>query len=98
MRVFNMSAFKPVFYFEVLFRLVERRLKGRKLFDAVVVSDKALYKFLSAFRKSFSTPIYFIKTDPFSAEDTDRRWRKRAVDIVEMIKSGKEDPKWGKGV
>ena len=92
-RLFGMSGTKPLFYIGVLFRLIERRLKNRKLFDAVLVSDKELFKTLSLFKRLFSTPIYYIEDEavslPTKSRDTEEFWRERARSIVEMVKKGR---------
>jgi len=86
LRFFSFSRIDAIFYLEVLFRLIERRLKGRKLFDLILVSDRRLLKALSLFKNLFSFPIYYIDRTSFRYGNSDDSWRKRAQDIVSLVK------------
>ena len=66
LRIFNMSGLKLFFYAGVLFRLIERRLKGKKLFDVVLVSDRKLFGFLTFFKRFFGTKLEYIGKDRLS--------------------------------
>ena len=92
LRLFHMSGVKAIFYLEVLFRLIERRLKRKKAFDVVLISDKRLWKFLILFNQFFSVPVFYIGPEAFShnngRRDDEGSWRKRARYIVNSIKKG----------
>ncbi|MDB4349449.1 glycosyltransferase family 2 protein [Omnitrophica bacterium] len=86
LRLFNMSGIKAIFYIEVLFKLIERRLKGKKLFDVILVSDKGLLRVLSLFKEIFSFPLIYIGGDEFQAKAaSEETWRRRAKEIVGLI-------------
>ncbi|MBL7068759.1 MAG: glycosyltransferase family 2 protein [Candidatus Omnitrophica bacterium] len=91
LRLFNMSGNKRLFYLSVLFRLVERRLKKRKLFDAILVSDKKLLNFLRFFKALFSTPLFYIEREHRLEEFNEKSYRILAGAIAESIKKGKTD-------
>jgi cellulose synthase/poly-beta-1,6-N-acetylglucosamine synthase-like glycosyltransferase len=90
LRLFYMSGRKFIFYVGTLFRLIERRLKGKKLFDAVLVSDKSLYRVLTFFKRAILVPVFFIDKESERRNDREEReedlWRERARSIVETIK------------
>ena len=88
LRLFRMSGVKALFYLEVLFRLTERRLKGKKSFDAVVVSDRSLFRFLKALNFLFLTPVHYIGESDSAPDDTETSWRRRAESIAELIRKG----------
>lgn len=91
LRIFRLSGIKFIFYLEVLFRLIERRLKRKKPFDVVMVSDKRMLKFLSRFKGLFLVPLFFIGRDEFQyGTNMEESWRMRARNIVEHIKKGRK--------
>jgi len=93
LRLFKFSGFRPFFYLEVLFRLIERNMKRRKAFDAVLVSDKGLEKFLRALKPLFGTQIIYIGREsvPVLREGRDESaWRERARAIAGIIKGGRK--------
>ena len=88
LRTFCMSGWKAFFYMEVLFRLLGRRMKNKKAFDAILVSDKKLARFLSRFERFFSFPVHYVERHPGSYElgDSDAEyWRRRARGIMASI-------------
>jgi len=92
LRVFEMSANTAFFYLNVLFRLVERRLKKRKPFDAILVSDGRLLKFLSFFKVLFSAPLFYIEKEEIDIKDaSEESYRRLAGAIAGSIKKGKQN-------
>ncbi|MFH1753517.1 MAG: glycosyltransferase family 2 protein [Candidatus Omnitrophota bacterium] len=95
LRVFGMSGIRPIFCIEVLFRLIERRMKKRKSFDAVVVSDKRLFNTLMLFRGFFLTPVFYITgrgeaSSPDDGGNVEAFWRERARSIADTVTKGRE--------
>jgi len=86
LRLFNMSGIRPIFYLELLFKLIERRLKGKKLFDVILVSDKRLLKVLTSFKGLFSIPIFYIARDSFQYDKGEELWSKRAKEITNLVR------------
>lgn len=89
MRLFFMGKNRILFFAEVLFRLVERSLKRKKHFDAVLTSDPDLFRVLSRFKKLFRAPVFYIKreTSPIDTRD-ENSWSRRAHVITNIIKKG----------
>lgn len=90
LRAFPMSGNRLVFYAEVIFKLVERRLKGRKLFDVVLVSDKKLFNVLTVFKRFFSFPVFYIEKSDLRHGKGSEAWRNKAKDIVGEVKRGSQ--------
>ena len=90
LRLFNMSGPRYMFYAEVLFRLIERRLKRKKHFDVIFVSDRNLFKLLTAFKRLISVPVVYLEADRPDFKGMQYRdeefWRKRAKEIVKSVK------------
>lgn len=94
LRSFHLSGINFIFYIGVLFRLVERRLKRKKHFDLILVSDDKLFKFLYFFRKLFLTPVVYIERNDLSGTsqegESERSWRRRAKGIIERSNQVRE--------
>ena len=89
LRLFKMSGIRPLFYTQVLFRLIERKAKGRKHFDIVLVSDRRLYKALSSFKRFFSVPVVYIERPAGTGKADDQQWRAMAREIAAGFKKEK---------
>ncbi|NQT06830.1 MAG: glycosyltransferase family 2 protein [Candidatus Omnitrophica bacterium] len=93
LRLLNLPGNTTLFYFGVLSKLIGRRLKGKKVFDVILVSDKALFRFLSTFKRLFSIPLVYIDKNKFhyckEGENDKDIWRERARGIAEFVKKGK---------
>lgn len=78
---------RKFFFITILFKLVERSLKGKKHFDACLITNRNLFNALSRFRGLFRTPLIYIDKDqfPFDAKN-EKTWSERASAITNIIK------------
>ena len=87
LRMFYLGKNKVIFSVAVLCKLIERSLKKKKHYDAVLISDPDLFKTLQRFKKLFKTPLVYVKKDksPIDVKD-ENTWNKRAQIIKNIIK------------
>jgi len=87
MRLFYLGKNRLLFFIKILFKLIERSLKRKKHFDAVLVSDFKLFRNLSRFKRFFKTPLFYIKKEQLPIDIKDEAsWIKRANFIASLVR------------
>jgi len=87
LRLFYISKNRFFFNITVLFKLIERSLKKKKHFDAVLITDTSLFKLLSGLKWVFTTPLVYINPDKMpERSNDDASWRRNADFIVQKIR------------